>query len=199
MGDPMSPIDHNTNPAVLLSRLHRWRMAFFGLVILLAGFVIGAGAVLIWASHRGPGKARAWPNGPGPIQPPQGEVLVQQLQPYLRLSDQQVQAIIPIVREHMSSLHYIRQEARPKVAEQLRLMDKQISDVLNKDQKRLWDRRFRLLQEQLQWQVPPYRGRPQDPKGPMPARPRQGEPSLPPPPDRGAPPPPTMPNEPPRG
>ena len=54
MGDLMSPIDPNANPTILLSRLHRWRMAFFGLVILMAGVVIGAGSVMIWAGHKTP-------------------------------------------------------------------------------------------------------------------------------------------------
>ena len=35
----MQPTD---NPTALLQQMHRWRMAFFGLTILIAGAVIGA-------------------------------------------------------------------------------------------------------------------------------------------------------------
>ena len=81
----------------------------------------------------------------------------------------------------MANLHRIRQEVRPRVAEELRLMDKRISAVLDKDQQRMWDRQFRRLQEQLQLQMPPYRGRPQDPRGPMAPQAGPGDAPLSPP------------------
>jgi len=165
----MSPAESNPNPALLIAQVHRWRTAFFGLVILLAGVVIGAGAVLIWAAPRT--AARLPPRVPGPdgdISGPMGpaEVIVQRLKRSLQLSGQQVQAVRPIVREHMANLNRIRQETRPKVAEQLRLMGQRVEEKLNRDQRRLWDEQFRRLHEQLQWQSPGPRGRVQEPVGP---------------------------------
>jgi hypothetical protein len=184
MGDSMSPNELTPNSMLLLSRLQRWRMAFFGLVILLAGAAIGAGAALIWLGQRTQGRAQ-W----GPFQ---GRVAEARLDPtarvlpnlrqYLGLTDQQMQVIAPIVKEHMANLQRLRQEVRPKVAEELREMDRQIASELNPDQRRVWERRFRRLQEQLQWQGPPYRGRgapPERRQGPgEPAAPGQQEQRL---------------------
>jgi hypothetical protein len=152
----MSPAEPNPNPALLIAQVHRWRTAFLGLVILLAGVVIGAGSVLICAAPRTPGNLQRRVQGPdgetGPMGPT--ELIVQRLKRSLRLSGQQVQAIRPIVREHMANLSRIRQETRPRVAEQLRLMGQRIEEKLDRDQRRLWDEQFRRLHEQLQWQSP---------------------------------------------
>ena len=43
MGDSMTPIEPNTNPALLVAQVHRWRTAFLGMVVLLAGVAIGIG------------------------------------------------------------------------------------------------------------------------------------------------------------
>jgi hypothetical protein len=185
MGDPMTPIEPNTNPALLVAQVHRWRTAFLGVVVLLAGVAIGIGAALIWAGHRMP--VRLGAGSRPPIvneQRFEGARLIVTLRDFLRLSDQQVHDITPIIREHMANIQRIRKEVRPKVAEELRSMDKRITEELNKDQRRKWERRFRLLQEQLQWQIPPYRGRPQDFKGPMLSQGRPGESRIPTPPNQ---------------
>jgi hypothetical protein len=154
-------MDPMTNPVLLLSRLHRWRMAFFGLVILLAGVAIGAGTATIWIGHNaqatgGGGPLRSWlAEG----RPDLGGRLLPMLRQYLSLDDQQMQTLGPILREHLVNIEKLRQDLRPKVAEELRQMDREIVAVLRPDQKRIWDRRFRRLQEQLQW-LAPYRGRP---------------------------------------
>jgi hypothetical protein len=179
MGDSMSPTDPATNPTLLLTRLQHWRMAFFGLVILLAGVAIGAGVTLIWMGrsteargewdllHLRSPEARAEP----------GARLLPSLRKYLALDDQQMQAIAPVVKEHMANLQRLRQEVHPKIVEELRLMDSQIAAVLRPDQKRLWDRRFRRLQDDLQWQVGPRRGRAGRPEGLTPPLRRQGPPA----------------------
>ncbi len=163
----MTQADPNNNPSLLIAQVHRWRTAFFGLVVLLAGVVIGAGAVLIWAAPR---TVRTGPRQGAAVGPDAGampaEVLVQRLRRSLQLSTQQVQAIRPIVREHMANLNRIRQETRPKVADQLRLMGQRIEGHLNRAQRPLWDQQFRRLQEQLQWSAPGSRGRVQEPRGP---------------------------------
>jgi hypothetical protein len=183
MGDPMSSTDPIANSALLLSRLNRWRMAFFGLVILLAGVLIGIGAALIWEGERladGRETVRTGPRRPE-SRPEPGARLMSSLREFLSLSDQQVQAISPVVKEHMANLQRIRQDVRPKVAEELREMDKQIASVLNPDQKRLWVRRFGRLQDQLQWQVPAGRGRPGGQGGAPPSQRGPGAPPMAPP------------------
>lgn len=181
MGDPMTPIEPNTNPVLLMAQVHRWRTAFLGVVVLLAGVAIGIGLALIWAGRRMPVRLDPITN---PRPEDTGARLIVTLRDFLRLSDQQVKKITPIVREHMANIQRIRKEVRPKVAEELRSMDKGIAEELNKDQRRKWERRFRLLQEQLQWQIPPYRGRPKDLQGPIPSQGRSGEPRGPLPPNQ---------------
>ena len=138
----------STNPVILLQQVHRWRMAFFGLAILVAGIAIGAGSTLIWTGHRKPIRPPAsfiqTKGQPGPL-------LVEGLRRSLQLSQDQVRQIDPIVHEHMGNLIRIREEAHPKIVEQLRLMNKRILDVLNEKQKDLWRYHFKRLQDQFQF------------------------------------------------
>ncbi|MDH7599795.1 MAG: hypothetical protein QHH07_09220 [Sedimentisphaerales bacterium] len=157
---------------LLRAQVHRWKMAFFGLVTLLAGVVLGAAGTLIWqARSRTSGIGVASPAGPGPA-----DIVVQRLRSALHLSDAQVKAIRPILREHISNINRIRQEVRPKVAEELRQMAQRVAAHLDNRQRQLWNRQFRRLLEQLQWQWPAERARIQMQRGPIPERkgPNQG-------------------------
>lgn len=135
-----------------MRKLHRWRMAFFGLVILLAGLVIGVSSTLTLVRHR--------PMGPPPGPEFVSRRMVHDLQRDLDLSPEQAKKIGAIVKERMQKLDEIRKEARPKVAEQLKLMNEEISAVLTEEQKRAWQdnwqRRFHRFQ------------RPSRPGGPRP-------------------------------
>lgn len=148
MGGPMN-IDQD--PLLLMAQVRRWRMAFFGLVILLAGMGMGAGITMIWQAKA----TRPQANAKGLAgQGPAVELTVQRLKQSLGLSTKQVQAIRPIIREHMANINRIRQEVRPKVAEQLRSMAQRVAMELDPRQKELWNQQFRRLSEQLQWQLP---------------------------------------------
>ena len=49
----MSKIERPDNLTIsYIHKLHRWRMAFFGMVILLAGIVIGGASMLILVPHK---------------------------------------------------------------------------------------------------------------------------------------------------
>ena len=54
MGSSVNPNESSESPTVLLRRLHHWRMAFFGMVILLAGMLSGAAVTLLIVGHLGP-------------------------------------------------------------------------------------------------------------------------------------------------
>lgn len=148
MGGPMN-IDQDQ--LLLMAQVRRWRMAFFGLVILLAGMAMGAGITMIWQTKaaRQQSSTQAF-TGQGPAV----ELTVQRLKHSLGLSNRQVQAIRPIIREHMANINRIRQEVRPKVAEELRFMAQRVAMELDPRQKELWNQQFRRLSEQLQWQLP---------------------------------------------
>ncbi len=177
----MNQQEFSDNSILIMKRLHRWRMAFFGLVILLAGLVIGA-ALTFLLTHR-----FDKPHTP----PPEfaAEQVVRRLGRQLNLSKKQMKQLEPILRNHMQKLHDIRMEARPQIMEQLRLMNEEISSVLSEEQKQLWQRHLRRLQADLRQ---PRRHRagsePRLPDGQRPRR--QGR-------ERFGPPPPAVPNEPP--
>jgi hypothetical protein len=130
MGDPVNPRGGLDNPIVLLCRLHRWRMAFFGLIILLAGMLGGAAATLLVLRCV------------GQKTPPSAELVVAQmlgrLGDRLGLMPDQAKQLRPILQRHVQKLHGIREEGRTAIVQELELLDRDVSQVLDKDQKRLW-------------------------------------------------------------
>jgi len=158
-----------------MRKMHRWRMAFFGLVILLAGLVIGAASTLILVRPRPIG----WPGG-GPEFV--SDEMLRGLQRYLHLSREQADKVESILQKHMRKLNDIRMNARPQIVEQLRLMNEEISAVLTEQQKQVWQDSLQQLQRQLQprghrWGAGmegPSRGRGRGKFGPPP--PRNGPP-----------------------
>jgi hypothetical protein len=172
----MNQQESSDSSIVAMQKLHRWRMAFFGLVILLAGVVIGATLTLL-LTHR--------IDRPHIPPPPEfaAEQMVGRLDRQLNLSDEQMKQLEPILRKHMQKLNDIRMEARPRITEQLQIMNEEISSVLNEDQRQLWQRHLQRLQADLRQRPRRRRAGPEQP--PRPGRERFG------------PPPPGVPNEPP--
>jgi Spy/CpxP family protein refolding chaperone len=166
-----------------MRKLHRWRMAFFGLVILLAGLVIGISSTLMVVRHG----ERVHPWGPGF---PSGTIIMRDLQRYLDLSPEQVKKIEAIVKKRMQKLEQLREEARPKVAEQLKLMNEEISAVLTEEQRRDWQQNWK--REFHRFQRPPRPGGPRPGEGPRhrggpPDRIRRDPQGIGPPPDPNRP------------
>lgn len=148
MGDAMNQTETTDNQTTYyIRRLHRWRMAFFGLVILLAGTIIGAALIPILAPNR---LTR-------PPQPPETatRMIIGRLGGELGLSPEQDEKIGPILQKHLQKLEEIRTNARSEVTEQLREMNEAVSAVLTEGQKQTWQRWLRILQWQLQ---PPEQG-----------------------------------------
>jgi Spy/CpxP family protein refolding chaperone len=142
MGDAMNQTEKTDRPTTYyMRRLHRWRMAFFGLVILMAGFVIGAASITILAPNR-------------LTRPPQPaekatRMMTERLRRELGLSPEQDEKIGPILQEHLQKLEEIRTNARTEITEQLQQMDEGVSAVLTEEQKQIWQRWLRMLQWQL--------------------------------------------------
>ena len=140
--------------------LHRWRMAFFGVVILLAGVVIGGASMMILLPH----KLMTPPPGP--------EFDSLRMLPSLRrdlgLTTEQSNRIAPILDKHMKKLGEIRVEARDEIAQTLKQMNEDISTVLTDRQERIWKRSL----ERLQGDLRPGRGGPGR-RGEGPGGPRQ--------------------------
>jgi len=134
MGSPMNQNEGSESPTVLLRRLHHWRMAFFGMVILLAGMLSGAAVTLLIVGHPGP-KDPAWSvDGV--------RLLLERLTGPLHLTADQRQQMEPIVKSHLTRLDQIQGEGRKAVTEELRRMTQEAAGVLTEDQMRLWERLF---------------------------------------------------------
>lgn len=148
MGDAMNQTETNDSQATYyIRRLHRWRTAFFGLVILLAGIIIGAALIPILVPNR---LTR-------PPKPPETatRMIIGRLGGELGLSPEQDEEIGPILQKHLQKLEEIRMNARSEITEQLREMNEAVSAVLTEEQKQVWQRWLRILQWQLQ---PPGQG-----------------------------------------
>ena len=142
MGDAMSKTEGTDNLTVsCMHRLQRWRMAFFGVVILLAGLVIGGASMLIFMPHR-------------LMRPPRGPEfetmrMIGPLRRDLGLSGEQTERIKPILDKHMGKLSDIREDARSEISKTLEKMNQEISAILTEGQRQIWQGQLVRLQQDL--------------------------------------------------
>lgn len=129
------------NPSLVLQRMHLWRMAFFGLVILLAGIVIGGASAFVVV------RRTRMDRPPSP--PIAVSAMIPRLQRHLDLSPEQRERLQPILQTHMERLREIRINAGEQISEELQLIQEEISSVLDERQKELWQQDLRSLQEDL--------------------------------------------------
>ena len=141
MGIIMNTTEQNNNPNIEhIRKIYFWRTAFFGVVILVAGIVIGSASMSILTTR----KLAAQPS-------PRLEYnnLVIRLRRNLELSQGQTDKIRPMVDKYMQKLQELRENARIDIINTLEQMDKQVSSVLNERQKRIWQRELLSLQREL--------------------------------------------------
>ena len=124
-----------------IRKIYYWRTAFFGLVILIAGIVIGGASISIYMTHR-------------ITRPPRGpEFNSLQVIPPLRrnlgLSKEQSDKIKPIIDDSMEKLREIREDARSEIENTLQQMNKEISSILTESQRQRWQRELDRLQREL--------------------------------------------------
>ena len=122
-------------------------MAVFGLIILLAGTLIGASSMFL---------VRRKFKSPYP--PPTvivGRILERE-KDILNLSSEQVEKLKPIFKKHIEKFDEIRTTAREQITEQLKFMNDEVSSILDENQKKLWQQHLKDMQRR--W--PPRRGRP---------------------------------------
>jgi hypothetical protein len=130
MGDAMNDIETTQPSHNYLRQMHCWRMAFFGLVILLAGIVLGASSLYLLGRR------------PKPPLPPLDDAarrLLNELRDRLDLSPEQMDKIGPILQKYMGTLEEIRIAAFEQITKQLELMNEEVSSVLDEHQRRLWE------------------------------------------------------------
>lgn len=125
----------------LLKKVHRWRLAFFGIIILIAGIVIGAAGAMIY-------KASAFP------EPPKGIEFVnansmKRLKRELNLSEEQSVKIEKIFNDHLKVLSDIRKQARSQIAEEMNGLYADVLKILDKQQQEQWDKSIQRLREHI--------------------------------------------------
>jgi Spy/CpxP family protein refolding chaperone len=168
----MSRNQTTDNPIVSnINKAHMWRMAFFGLIILIAGIAIGGSSILIFAPKK-------------LTQPPPGPEfrslrMIPPLRRDLNLTSEQADKIKPILDKHMQKLNTIRAEARSEITETLKQMNQEIAAILTKEQQQRWQREINRLQDELRPRGGPGPGRGEGPGGPrfrggQQERPRRG-------------------------
>lgn len=113
----------------------------FSVLILISGIIIGAGVTLLIVPTQKP-----IPPFPENV----SQRFIEQLVRELNLTDEQKSTLDPIVAQHMQALDTIRQEARPKIRQELDQMNKDILSVLDDPQKVMFEDRIRQMQEGFQ-------------------------------------------------
>ena len=132
----------SVNPTMLLKRALYWRMAFFSVIILLAGVAIGASGTFMWFSKQKP--------KPVPPQTVTINKVVRRLNSQLKLTKAQTAQVKPLVRKCVVSLEQVRKKARPQINQHLRQMNQGIASVLNDNQTRRWKKYEKQLMALLQ-------------------------------------------------
>jgi len=130
------------SPAMLLKRALYWRMAFFSVIILLAGVAIGASGMFMWRS-----KHKPVPETPQTVTLNRA---MRQLSSQLKLTKPQAEQIKPMLRKCVASLEQVRKKARPQIKQHLRQMNNGIASVLNDTQTRRWKKYEKRLMGLLQ-------------------------------------------------
>lgn len=128
---------------LLLRRSHRWKLAFFGLVILIAGVVIGAGLTLMTVGR----PQRHFPAGLEAV----NEQMIRGLQHALELTDSQQAQVEAIITKHIEALRDVREQARPRIAKEMNLLYEEVRSILDERQRQIWDQQILQLQNRL-WQ-----------------------------------------------
>ena len=130
----------------VLQRMHRVKMAFFGLVILTAGMVIGGAVGMMYAQKHQPAKVE---HGPEVVSRWMVERVVEKMKDELQLTDQQQAELQAIMKTRFKEIDTIRKEAQPKIIEQMNEMNLQIAGVLNEQQYQQWQEGLKQLREKF--------------------------------------------------
>jgi hypothetical protein len=136
----MESHDPNVNPTIALRRIHRWRMVLSGLAILIAGITLGVAGTLLVVK-------------PGVSRPPDIDhavgMTVMRFSRELNLTDEQVDRIRAILRDHFEQLEELRRAARPQIEQVLEDMKSQVSEVLTDEQQTEWQRLIERLEREF--------------------------------------------------
>ena len=116
-------------------KLFPWRQLILGVLILLCGAAIGAGGAVVLTRQALIGTIqRRDRNAPE---------LMRRMGDRLNLTPEQRKQVEAIVSQRMGAVRQIREEVRPRITEEMRLMRDEVAEVLNGEQKAAWSKWFR--------------------------------------------------------
>ena len=132
-------------PATLPKPGRHWLVSFiFALLIFGGGFLVG-GAATIGVIHRHMMDSQRHPEK-------MPERITKHLKRRLRLSDTQAQSVQQILEKHQRNLSNIFQEVKPRIDAEFEETRKDVDSVLNPDQAKKWDERFKYFHDK--WTPP---------------------------------------------
>lgn len=137
-----------------------WRQLVLGLVILLCGIAIGAGGGLLLGRKALVHTIRGRDPNPRELTGRMGQ--------RLNLTAEQRKQVEAIVAERMGAVRKIREDSRPRISEQMQLMQKEVAEVLSDEQKAEWRKWFREVQRARPGSPPGWRQRRPDGRQPGP-------------------------------
>lgn len=111
------------------------------LLILASGIIIGVGLTLIVTGS--PSTPKILPPGPEYMSRRMVERIVREL----HLSPEQHNQLKPIVQKHMIAMDEIRQEARPRISDEIKQMNEEIVAILDERQKQIWQHKVKQMQD----------------------------------------------------
>ena len=141
-------------------RTGAWKQVLLGLIILVSGMALGAGGTIIVGRRmfirQIEGQRNGWLT----------RSITQRLTSDLGLSLQQTTQVQAIVKRRLEAVGRIREESRPQVEEQFKLMRSEINSVLDARQAKLWRDQFDRMQRARPHPPYPPRGMPFGPGRP---------------------------------
>jgi hypothetical protein len=117
-----------------------FKPVLLSLLTLFSGILIGAGATFISMQRNMPKKPE-----PGPEYFSQR--MMRHLIDELQLTEEQRGIIQPVINRHFETIDKYRQEARPKISEEIKQMNEAIMAVLTEPQKQIWQDRIKRMRE----------------------------------------------------
>jgi hypothetical protein len=130
--------DERESPIRGPTRRPRWRGVVLGIVILLCGIVIGAGAAAIIVPRQ---LSRDFA-----LSHQRAQTMMVRTTEDLGLSPEQRRQVESIIAKHLRAVDDIRADNRARVQEQIDLMKREVTAVLDERQAQLWASRLAELQ-----------------------------------------------------
>lgn len=124
-----------------IQQLYKKQMVAFGVIILFAGVIIGAGLTMVYYETQKPPQ-------PSGIEHLRGRHIAR-LKEELQLTEDQEKQIKEVFLTHMQSLQSIREQARPQIAEEMNSLNEKVLEILDDNQDAQWAEKVNRLRKRF--------------------------------------------------